>query len=162
MLVIVTARTPQREPHHAGAKRLHRVVQERPLVLEFLGGLAAIFGVSPETGRRQRRHHFWCVLFGSAPGDQFVTGNLLAQETVVRLVFVEGVDHIVAITPTTFDKPKNPRRIAVIAHQVRIANDIQPMPPPTFPEMRRGQQAINHTFIGLWRGIRKKGLGLLW
>ena len=57
---------------------------------------------------------------------QFVTSKLLNEESVIRLVGVEGRDHIVAIPP-------NVRLCSVpfIAVRLRIPYQIQPVPRPT-------------------------------
>src|SRR5436190_21311772 len=41
------------------------------------------------------------------------------------------------------------------------AREIQPMPPPTFAVMRRGQQAIDQLFVSRWRSVVDEGVNLL-
>jgi hypothetical protein len=55
--------------------------------------------------------------------------DLLGDEAVVGLVFVEGTDHPVAI-PRGIQK----RCIPHAAHAVGVANDIEPVPRPALTE----------------------------
>ena len=60
-----------------------------------------------------------------------VTGDLFPNEAVVWLVFVQCLDHVVAIAPgmrTSF--------VAFEAVRVRIVRDVQPMPRVPFTEVR--------------------------
>ena len=66
-------------------------------------------------------------------GCDLVTGKLLADETVVGLVFVEGLDDIVAVRPCV-------RAVGVLAVAIGlgIAGKIQPMLRPTLAVTRGG------------------------
>lgn len=79
---------------------------------------------------------------------QFVTSQLLTHKLIIRLVVVEGSNHVVAITPRV-------RLIAVAFKAVGVgtAHDIEPMPSPAFSIAGRLKQSVNHGFKGLWRSI---------
>ena len=54
-----------------------------------------------------------------------VAGELLAEELVVGLVAVEGVDHPVAVPPGV-----RQRVVAVLAGGVGVADEVEPVPAP--------------------------------
>ncbi len=75
-------------------------------------------------------------------GWQEVAGDLLANELVVRLVAVERVDHVIAITPGV--------RIGDIARwagRFGIAGDVEPVPAPALAERRRSEEAIDQLLV---------------
>ena len=69
---------------------------------------------------------------------QFVAGDLFADKFVVRLVFVEGADDVVAVAPHV-----GALVVVGVTAGVRVARHVQPMLPPALAVMRTGQQAIN-------------------
>ena len=80
----------------------------------------------------------------ASPDAHRVAGDLFADELVVRFVFVERTDHIVAIDP------------GVLAIQIRFravrfgpANHVQPVLCPAFAEVRRIEQSIDECRVGL-------------
>ena len=86
---------------------------------------------------------------------QQVAGDLLADEPVVRLVGVEGVDDVVAIAPGV--------RIGDVARRAGrfgVAGHVEPVPAPAFAERRRGQQPIDHLLerVGRLRPLRKASI----
>ena len=62
---------------------------------------------------------------------QLIARQLLHQKSVVRLVLVECVDDVVAVFPGRYALS-----IVSIAHRIRIARNIQPMPAPLLSIMR--------------------------
>ncbi len=88
-------------------------------------------------------------------GFQFVAGQLLADETVVGQIVVEGADYIIAIlvgigTEIVFFE----------AFGFAVADQIEPVLSPVFAVARRGQQAIDHFDVSVGRLIGEK-VGLL-
>ena len=70
------------------------------------------------------------VTGGVTPVDQLVSGELLEQKLVVRLVRIQGVDHVVAVPPLVFDETDWRSEILVECHGVGIARHIEPVAPP--------------------------------
>jgi hypothetical protein len=64
---------------------------------------------------------------------------LLGDEPIKRLVGIERVDDVVAMSPSVGE-----RRVPTLADAVGIPHDVEPMPPPAFPKSRRLQQPIDH------------------
>ncbi len=91
VLVVVAARAAQREPEQSSADRVNGILDNQVEVGVLV--IAVALGLGQEAGRddplgvgRVRR-----------PCCQEVAGHLLAQELVVRLIGVEGVDDVVAV-----------------------------------------------------------------
>ena len=81
---------------------------------------------------------------------QHVARELLDDKLVKRLVGVKRGNYPIAI------QPHHARRIVAVAVAVRITRGIQPKPPPTLTVMRRCQQCIDHTFVGIGMFAREK------
>ena len=94
-------------------------------------------------------------LMGSRRREQ-IARYLLDDETVVGHVGVEGVDHVIPVAPG-FRKIE----ILIQAGGVGVANDVQPMPPPSFTVSRRGQQAIHQPGECSRGRVRKEFLDLI-
>ena len=146
-LVIVAARARDRESEEALRHRVNAVVDDVVLVGETLAH-------GEEAERRQRRR--------ALRVRQFVRGDLLDDELVVRLVVVERADDVVAI------RPRVGIAVAVARIQqrdlprgVRVARGVEPVPAPAFAEMRRAQQAIHDVGEGVRRSVREKGAQLI-
>ena len=71
-----------------------------------------------------------------------VTGDLLANELRVRLVAIERVDHIVAISPRM-----EALEVMLAAVGLAEAHDIQPVPAPALAVSRRGQEPVDRGFV---------------
>ena len=86
-------------------------------------------------------------------GEHLVAGDLLLDEAVVRLVRVEGVDHVVAVAPGV-------RTILVEfeAVGVGVANDVEPLGGPALAVVRRGEQAVDDLFVGVGRLVFQEGV----
>ncbi len=135
VLVIVTARAAHAQAQHGLAEVIDGVIDREVHVLlrhdaETLGNrqVAGGHGVAPALG---------IVLV-----RQQIPGDLLAQKLVVRLVAIEGINHVVAIEVSL-----RHRVIRAVAGAIGIAHHIQPMPPPTLAVARRRQQPIDHSRI---------------
>ncbi len=79
---------------------------------------------------------------GVPPVDEFVAGELLGEEAIVRLVGIEGGNHVIAVLPLAFAHD-DIVRIAVEADRVGVAHDVKPVPAPALAEPRRREQPIN-------------------
>src|SRR5262249_35718016 len=84
-----------------------------------------------------------------------VARDLLADELVVRLVFVERFDDIVAVTIS-----RSHWIIRIVSGRVRVTRDIEPMPSPFFAVSLRPEQTINDLLEGASRGVPQKRLNL--
>ena len=135
-LMIVTASAAQGNPHHGSAHRLHDFVHTIGPGLSNRRRLAShssgwhVRTRYQETGRFSRIHR--------------IARQLLAHELVVRLILVEGADHIVPVAPGILTVQIRFRTV-----RLRPPNDIQPMLGPAFPEMRRRHQFVHQVFVGL-------------
>ena len=118
------------------------VVQLIELRQQRIGWLVIPDAQSIVAGRRQR---FASHLV------QFVTGQLLTNELIVRLVFVERLDHVVAILPGV-----GLDAIAFEGIGFGVANQVEPMASPTFAVVRRLQQLIDQRSKALRVGIVDK------
>src|SRR5262249_47355359 len=76
---------------------------------------------------------------------QEVACKLLRREAVERQIAVEGIDDIVPVTP------ERAGIVAVVAHAVRVANQVQPVHGHTLTEMRRGKQPAPLAPVGARR-----------
>jgi len=74
--------------------------------------------------------------------DQKEVMQLLANEPIVGLVFIERANHVIAITPCV-----RPRLIHFEPVRFREPHHVEPMPGPTFAEARRGQHVIDQCLI---------------
>ena len=72
---------------------------------------------------------------------QEISGNVFAQELVVRHIGIQCADEIIAVLHGVRNA-----RVALTAERLRVAHPIHPMPRPTLSKMRRGQQAIDGIF----------------
>ena len=68
---------------------------------------------------------------------QFIPGNVLKNEAVIGLVLVKGIYHIVPVPPDF-----GLIAIALIPVGLGIAHQVEPVPAPFLPVVRRGKQAV--------------------
>jgi len=75
---------------------------------------------------------------------QDVAGDLLADELVVGEIGVETVDDIIAVTPRV-------RAELVVFETVTlgVADHVQPVAAPTFAVVRRGEQSVHQSSLGV-------------
>ncbi len=85
-------------------------------------------------------------------GRDDVPGDLFAQEAIVGLVLVEGLDDVIAIAPGM-----GAAFVAFETMGVRVVRDVQPMARKALAVMRRGQQAIDEAGVGAGGGIVDEG-----
>ena len=90
---------------------------------------------------------------GCIPIRQLIARQLLHEKAVIGLVFVEGVDDIIAVFPHEILAA-----ITLISIGLSIAHQIQPVPPPFLAVLRPSQQVIDHLLKSIGRLVRLKGL----
>ena len=78
-------------------------------------------------------------------GRQFVSGQLLADELIVRFVAVERADHVVAVTPRI-----GLGTVTFKAVGVGVTDHIQPVPRPLLAVVLRLKEPVHDLFIGGW------------
>ena len=83
---------------------------------------------------------------------QQVARDLFKQESVKRNIGVHGINHPVAVSPRFAEQ-----KVFVQPVGIGIATQIQPVPSPALPELRRVQQLINSAFPGIFGIIIQKG-----
>ena len=89
-------------------------------------------------------------------GRQEIAGDLFEHEAVERHVRVHGVDDPVAVTPRFAEE-----EVFVQAVGIGVARQIEPMPAPAFPELRRVQQPVHDALERVGPLIFKKRSHLL-
>ncbi len=77
-----------------------------------------------------------------------VAGDVLDDELIVRHVGVEGADDVVAIAVCLGD-----RVVALVAARLGEAHQVEPVLPPAFAEVRRGEQSLDELRVGVGRGV---------
>jgi hypothetical protein len=128
-LVAVALGAIQREPEKSRRGRVRDIDED---IISLKG---VIFLVAGEPGRRQEP----CgnqVLVGI--GLEFISGNLLTEESVEWLILVETPDHVIPKTPGV-----GPRMIGFVSFAFGIAGDVQPVAPPAFAVSRRGEKSFD-------------------
>ena len=81
---------------------------------------------------------------------QQIAGELLDDELVVRQVAIEGVDDVIAI------RPDLARLVLLVAVGVRVTRRVQPVPPPAFAVMRRGEQPLDDFVVSIFGFVGEK------
>ena len=77
-------------------------------------------------------------------GPKFVAGDLLADEAVVGLVFIEGLDDVIAIAPRVWAKG-----VVLEAIALGVAREVEPVARPAFAVVRRGEQPVDEPFVSV-------------
>ena len=72
--------------------------------------------------------------------EQFVAGGLLAHEPVAGLVEIETADHVFAAPPGV-----GALEVVRVASGIGVSHGVEPAPPPAFPVLRRGEQALDNS-----------------
>ena len=93
-----------------------------------------------ETGRQEQVGR----LAGRLAKRIQVAGELLFGETIERLVLVERTDDVVSVAPGVL-----PLRIQLVAVRFRIANDVEPVLRPALAILRRSQQPLDNSIVGV-------------
>ena len=93
VLVIMATRAADAEAHHCCAHHVDLVGDHvhREIVIHCLGRLGA--------EREEAGGHEMPIALGIVLGGQQVAGDLLGKKTIVRRVAIEGLNHIIPITP---------------------------------------------------------------
>jgi len=86
---------------------------------------------------------------------QFVAGELVDDELVVREIIVESFDDPVSV------KPGRPGLIFFKSIRVGVAGGIQPLACPAFTIVNGSEQPFDLLFIGVRAGVGKKGIQFL-
>ena len=111
---------------------------------------------TPSAGRRPPR---WSGAAGCSPRrssarvvgvGQQVARELLRGEAVERQVPVEGVDHVVAVAPD------RARVVAVVAHAVGVAHEVEPEERHALAEAGRGEEPVHLPLVGAVRAGRSR------
>ena len=79
---------------------------------------------------------------------EFITRQLLGEETVERLVLPEGLDHVIPVAPGV-----RFRSVALVTVGFGVANDIEPVAGPTLSVRRAVEQIVDEPVVGLGRFI---------
>ena len=145
-LVVVAATAADRHPEKRPSQRVNLFVDDVHLQLPHVR-----LGEHPRADREEPGRGEVLDPLGFARGGQQVSGKLLDEELVERLVGVERVHDVVAITPRVAI-----RDVLVQSVGVRVASHIQPVPPPSFTVLRRREQPLDDAIEGVGRFIRDK------
>ena len=143
-LVIVAAGAAVGEAEEGGADGVGDVVEQFLPALHEVACVALVGEVAVEPGSDER---------GGVAGVEFVAGDLLADEAVVRLVLVEGVDDVVAVAPDV-----GAGLVALEALAVGVAGEVEPVARPALAVARRGEKAINDAVEGGGRVVGEERL----
>ncbi len=127
--MVVTASAAERQAQKRLRRRPHNIVQLVEAVLLRVGRLVVPRPEPVETGGNDG--------FGICVG-QFVAGDLFQDETVVRLVGIERIDHPIAILPDI-----GLGGVALVTVGLGVSNQIEPVPSPSLAISGIGQQAID-------------------
>ena len=82
---------------------------------------------------------------------QQVACDLFADELVDMASRVEGVDHVIAISPGVWIS-----MVFVGSGRIGVSGDVQPVASPSFAVARRREQSVDHLRESVWRVIRQK------
>jgi len=85
-----------------------------------------------------------------------IAGELFLHEAVVGLVVVEALDDVIAVVPGAVAW-----MVVFEPFALGVADDVEPVPPPAFAVVGRGEEVIDNAFVGCFRGIGREGLDLL-
>ena len=116
-----------------------------PLVLQILRGLSRLVVPRTQAVEAGRDDGFCAGIV------QFVSGQLLQDEAIVRLVLVQRIDDPVAVTPSL-----GLGSVPLIAVGVGVADQVQPVPRPSLAVAFSFQQPGSFTVEILRRRIGKE------
>src|SRR5207245_5172230 len=135
-LVIMAASALDRQPEQRGADAGGHF-GEQFLPVYFRIGVAAD-EMNRAAAAKAGRNQEGSALARVSATSQLVARELLSQKLTVRLILIQGMDHVVAVTPRV-------RALAVgfVAVGFRVAHDIQPVLSPAFAVVGRSQQALD-------------------
>ena len=133
--MVVAASALNGHSQHALADRAKHIVQV--VVAPCRIGVFMI----PNAGTQAQKTGGDEVIVG--PVGHLVAGDLFLYKSVVRLVVIEGLDHVVSISPEV-----RLVRVVLIAARVCIACGIQPVAAPSLAVVRRRKQLVDQPFPG--------------
>ncbi len=143
VLVRVAARAADREPEPNRAERFHAIHH---------GGHAPLFFVRAALGVGERlavEGGGELLRFGGI--RQQIAGELFDGKLVKRQIRVDRLNDPIAIAPRV-----EARAVFFITVAVGIARLVQPMSPPAFAKVRRGQKAIDQFAVSVRRLVVHK------
>ena len=87
-------------------------------------------------------------LSGSVGAVDLIARQLLEQKPIVRLIEVEGIDHVVAVSPGV-----GLVAVALVTVGFGVTDDVEPMPRPALSILGASQQVIDHPGDGVGRFV---------
>ena len=156
MPVVVTLRAAHRQPEERGRDDLDRVRHHRVARCFLIGRERRPVRCHAQKTRRRDQFHRVRGKILQRRFHQFITGELLADELVERLVRVERTNHVIAIPigVLAFRVP------VIVALRIRVARHVQPVPSPPLAVMRRLQQPLDHALECTGCGVGHKRIDL--
>ena len=139
-LVRVTLGTVNGHPQQVTGDHLDRIEQDTsPDICRVQFLLACRVCCLPEkTGCHQVPANFRRVLLCTTPVDEFIARQLLSQELVIRHVAIEGIHHVIPVTPFPLLVLDN-AGIVIDSHHVRVTSCIKPAAGPSLSKSSRGK-----------------------
>ena len=92
----------------------------------------------------------------SEPGSSSSPASLLLEEAVVRLVVVEALDDVVAVSPGV-----RLGGVELVAVGLGVADQVQPVPAPALAVARGREQSVDHLVVSLGRSVGEEGVDLI-
>lgn len=147
-----------RQPKQRAGRNLNRVCDDGILcgIGIIVPAARAVRCHPQESGGREEFNLFGRkILLGRR--DKFVTGKLLADEDVKRLVRIEAPHDVIAIPPGILSH----RVGVVISLGVGIPGHVEPVPPPSLAVVRTCQQPVHKPLVRIWTFVGLKRLNFL-
>ena len=153
-LVIVTPGAGNGEPKKGLREDIDLVVDDLHLIIQCVHRNIAEL----DHAQMRQSEHGFVQAFGAVETRirQQIPGDVFADELVVGHVAVEGADEVIPVTPG-----HRQFRVALAAVRFAVANQIHPVPRPTLPEPRRGEQPIHSLLVGIGRSVATEVLDLV-
>ena len=147
--MVMTPDAVYRHSQHRLADDINLIVKAVSLLLSDIGGRVLSF-TKPEES---------CCCDALIPACDFVKAwigerisrKMLRQKTVVRDIFVERTDDIVAVLPRVRHV-----KVKFVTQRLAVPHEIQPVTAPALTVSRACEQAINHTGVRIRAGIRNE------
>ena len=136
-LVVMAAGAAHGDAHHGGANCLHDFIDPVSARLPNGGWFTSDGGGWDVWASNQKP--------GSFADSELISGELLGDELIVRGVFVEGADKVVAVKPGVFSV-----EVRFGAVCFGPADDVEPMLCPPFSEVSRLELGVKEIGIGFF------------
>ena len=146
-LVVVTPSTAQRDAEERLRRRANDVVE---LVVTILLEVRRFVVKRAEPMKAGCDHGLGRSI------RQFIAGELLDEKSVIRLVGVERVNHVIAISPDA-----RLGGVSFVTVRLGVAHKVQPMPSPAFAVARPAEQVVDQSFNCCGRFVREELILLL-